>query len=200
MHLVLGLGNPGRRYEGNRHNAGFLVADRLAERWQAPLDKAQYKALVGTARIGDEPVVIAKPQTYMNLSGQAAASLRGYYKVPEEQVVVVHDEVDIPFGEVRIKRGGGHGGHNGIRDLVQRIGGAFLRVRVGVSRPPPQWETADYVLADFTADERAHLDGIVDRAADAVEAIVRDGVGPAMNTFNQRNREPSEPGDAPNRS
>ncbi|MBW1879560.1 MAG: peptidyl-tRNA hydrolase, partial [Deltaproteobacteria bacterium] len=108
MYLVLGLGNPGRRYEKTRHNAGFLVADRLAGRWSTAFGGKQFNTLLGKTRIHDRPVILAKPQTFMNLSGQAAASLRGYYKVPDEQVVVVHDDVDIPFGQVRVKRGGGH--------------------------------------------------------------------------------------------
>lgn len=191
MFLVLGLGNPGRRYEKTRHNAGFLVADRLAERWRAPIEERQFKALVGKALIQGERALLVKPQTYMNLSGESAVSLRGYYKVPDDQIVVVHDEVDIPFGQVRVKRGGGHGGHNGLRDLHKRLGnGNYLRVRFGISRPPEGWDTADYVLSKWTTGESADLDGLVDRAADAVEAILRDGVQAAMNEFNTRPRGP----------
>ncbi len=188
MFLVLGLGNPGRKYEETRHNAGFLVADRLAERWGTSLEERQFKALIGKARIHGKPVILVKPQTFMNLSGEAAVSLRGYYKVPDAQIVVVHDDVDIPFGEVRVKNGGGHGGHNGLRDLSQRLGGGhYIRVRFGVSRPPPGWDTADYVLGAFSRDESSQVDALVDRAADAVEAVVRDGVLAAMNVFNTGN-------------
>jgi PTH1 family peptidyl-tRNA hydrolase len=187
MHLVLGLGNPGRKYEKTRHNVGFLVADRLAARAGETCDKSQLGALVAKVRLRDADVVLAKPQSFMNLSGQPAASLRGYYKVTNDQVIVVHDEVDIPFGQVRIKVGGGHGGHNGLRDLVARLGdGNFVRVRVGVSRPPPGWDTADYVLGAWDTSEQRELEEIVDRAADAVEAILRDGVTNAMNVFNTR--------------
>jgi PTH1 family peptidyl-tRNA hydrolase len=197
MVLVLGLGNPGKRYENTRHNAGFLVADRLAGRWSTTFDGKQFSALLGKTRIHDRPVILAKPQTFMNRSGHTAASLRGYYKVPDEQVVVVHDDVDIPFGQVRVKRGGGHGGHNGLRDLKRFLGtGEFPRVRFGVSRPPPQWDTADYVLSKWAPEEAERLQELVDRAADAVEVVIRDGVTAAMNTFNERPRnESSEPPD-----
>jgi len=189
MFLVLGLGNPGRRYEKTRHNAGFLVVDRLAERWRATVEDRQFKAFVGKARICDEFVLLVKPQTYMNLSGEAAVSLRGYYKVSNDHILVVHDDVDIPFGQVRVKRGGGHGGHNGLRDLNQRLGGGdYLRVRFGISRPPPGWDTADYVLGKWSSQESTEVDGLVDLAADAVEAVLRDGADAAMNQFNTRPR------------
>jgi peptidyl-tRNA hydrolase, PTH1 family len=187
MHLVLGLGNPGAKYKRTRHNAGFLVVDRLADRWGARLDRAQFGALVDRARMGSTDAVLAKPQKFMNLSGQAATSLRGYYKVDPTDVVVVHDDVDIPFGDVRVKAGGGHGGHNGLRDIQAKMGtNDFVRVRFGVSRPPPGWETANYVLGNWHNDETEQLDELVDRAADAVEAVLRDGTKRAMNIINAR--------------
>jgi len=185
MFLVLGLGNPGRRYEATRHNAGFRVVDRLAERRGVAIDKKQLGALVTTL----EPMILAKPQGYMNLSGQVAASLRGFYKVGDEDIVVVHDEVDLPFGDIRVKRGGGTAGHNGVKDVADKLGTReFIRVRCGVGRPPDGWDTADYVLASFTADEATHVPAIVDRAADAVEHIVTDGLERAMQTVNSRPR------------
>ncbi len=190
MHLVLGLGNPGRRYERTRHNVGFLVVDRLSQRWSAPCDRRQLGAEVGRARVGTADVVLAKPQSFMNLSGQPAASLRGLYKVAAEDVVVVHDEVDLPLGSVRVKRGGGDGGHRGLRDIIARCDNAFTRVRVGVSRPAPEQDTADYVLSPWTEAELDQLESLVDRAADAVEAIVGQGPVAAMNTFNTRERRP----------
>lgn len=191
MHLVLGLGNPGRRYERTRHNAGFLVADRLAERLGTAVDRRQLGALVGSARIEDHPVVIAKPQGFMNLSGQPAASLRGYYKVEVADVIVVHDEVDLPFGDIRIKQGGGHGGHNGLRDLVEKLGSAgFVRVRFGVGRPPPGRETADWVLTAFSTEDEARMPELIDLAADAVVAIVVRGPTAAMNHTNTRKKGP----------
>lgn len=187
MHLVLGLGNPGRRYVRTRHNAGFLVVDRLAERQGVACTRSQLGALVETVRIGTETTVLAKPQTFMNLSGQAAASLRGYYKLDNEQLVVIHDDVDLPFGQIRVKRGGGHGGHNGLRDLKARLGrGEFLRVRFGVGRPPPGWDTADYVLGGWSSEEEEALPQLVERAADAVELVVDQGVQAAMNQVNVR--------------
>lgn len=193
MHLVLGLGNPGGRYRRNRHNAGFMVVDRLAERARATLDRKQLGALVAKVRVRDEDVVLAKPLSFMNLSGHPAASLRGFYKLDVERIVVVHDELDLPFGDVRVKLGGGHGGHNGLRDIQAKLGAnGFVRVRFGIGRPPAGWDTANYVLADFTEQESAQLDPLVDLAADAVETVVSEGVQAAMNRFNVRS-----PGRAP---
>jgi len=185
--LVLGLGNPGRRYEKTRHNAGFLVLDRLAARTGTPLSERQFKAEVGKTSMYGSTVILAKPQTFMNLSGESAVSLRGYFKVADDDIVVIHDEVDLPFGDVRVKKGGGHGGHNGLRDLHSRLGGGnYIRVRFGVSRPPPEWDTADYVLGNWTTQENKLLDELVDRAADAVECVLRDGIDTAMQRFNTR--------------
>lgn len=151
------------------------------------VDKEQAGALTVKTRIGDAPVVLAKPMKFMNLSGGPAQALASFYKVPPEGVVVVHDDLDIPFGDVRVKAGGGHGGHNGLRDLHSKLGtNAYLRVRVGVSRPPAGWDTADYVLGRWTDDEAARLEDVVADAADAVEAVVLDGVTDAMNRFNAR--------------
>ena len=143
-------------------------------------------ALVGSVRVGSESVVLAKPQSFMNLSGQPAASLRGYYKVADEDVLVVHDDVDIPFGDIRVKKGGGHGGHNGLRDLKQRIGSDFVRIRFGVGRPPSGWDTADFVLGRWSSEEEASLPDLVDRAADAVALVVTDGPAAAMQELNTR--------------
>jgi PTH1 family peptidyl-tRNA hydrolase len=190
MVLVLGLGNPGRRYDATRHNAGFRVVDRLAERRSLSFDKNQFGALVTST----DRMILAKPQGYMNLSGQAAASLRGFYKVADSDIVVVHDEVDLPFGEVRVKIGGGTAGHNGVKDVAEKLGTRdFVRVRFGVGRPPEGWETADYVLSPFTGEETAEVPALVDRAADAVEHIVTDGVERAMQTVNTRQKRADPP-------
>ena len=188
MFLVLGLGNPGRKYASTRHNVGFLVVERLAERWNTSVDKKHFGALVGNALIGRTPATLAMPQSYMNLSGQPAASLRGFYKLDNDKIVVVHDDLDIPFGDVRVKTGGGHGGHNGLRDLNKCLGNDYHRVRVGVSRPPEGWDTADYVLGKWSTEESQALADVVDDAADAVEAVLADGALAAMNHFNQRGR------------
>ncbi len=189
MHLVVGLGNPGARYAKTRHNVGFLVVDELARRWGCAVDRAQFGAEVGAGRLpgGQEPVVLCKPQSFMNLSGQPVSSLKGYYKVELPQVVVVHDDVDLPFGDIRVKVGGGHGGHNGLRDLAARLGDpGFVRVRFGVSRPPEGWDTADYVLGKWTPQEEAELDARVPEAGVAVEQVIRLGSQAAMNQQNTR--------------
>lgn len=197
MHLVIGLGNPGRRYERTRHNAGFLVVDRLADRVGARVERKQLGALVESIRLPevDDAVVLAKPQGFMNLSGQPAASLRGYYKAGTEDIVVVHDDVDLAFGDVRVKKGGGHGGHNGLRDLQEKLGGGgFVRVRFGVGRPPQGWDTADYVLAGFSSEEEGRLPELLDEAADAVVLVARLGAEPAMNQVNAKPRAAAAPG------
>lgn len=186
MFLVVGLGNPGRKYDQTRHNIGFCVVDRLGERSGAVVERKQLGALVETARVGGQTALLAKPQSYMNRSGQPVASLKGYYKAQTDEVVVIHDDLDLPFGEVRLKRGGGHGGHNGLRDLTRALGPDYLRVRFGVGRPPPGWDSADYVLGTWTSAESEALSPAVDHAADAVESILADGITSAMNNFNAR--------------
>jgi PTH1 family peptidyl-tRNA hydrolase len=188
LHLVVGLGNPGPAYRGNRHNAGFLVLDLLAARLGARFKAHKGRADVVEGRLGAPPaprVVLAKPKSYMNLSGGPVASLRDFYKVPVEQIVVVHDELDLPYGSLRLKRGGGDNGHNGLRSVTQSLGSReYLRVRFGIGRPPGRMDPADYVLRDFSAVERKDLEFHVDRAADAVDALVREGLDAAQNRFN----------------
>ena len=190
MWLVVGLGNPGAKYEDTRHNAGFLVVDEVARRWDMSASKAQLGASTARGGVARSPVLLARPQGYMNRSGAPAAALQRFYEVPLERVVVVHDDLDLPFGTVRIKRGGAHGGHNGLRDLHDHIGAEFLRVRMGISRPPPDLDAADYVLSPWADGERDTLPQVVDRGADAVEAIITDGATHAMNAFNVRPRRP----------
>ena len=186
MQLVVGLGNPGKRYAGTRHNVGFDVVTRLGARFGIRADSPQLGSLTGSGEVGGQKVQLVLPQSFMNLSGQPVGSIAGYYKVPPEEVVVVHDDLDLPFGDVRCKAGGGHGGHNGLRDLHRHIGPDYLRVRVGIGRPPEGRQTVDHVLSPWTTEERAALDPVVDTAADAVEAILHDGVRAAMNRFNVR--------------
>jgi PTH1 family peptidyl-tRNA hydrolase len=187
-YLVLGLGNPGREYAGTRHNAGFLVVSLLAERVGGRFKTfkgAGGRAEVLEGRLAGHPVVLARPQSYMNDSGGPAASIARFYKVPVEQVAVVHDDLDLPFGSLRLKCGGGDGGHNGLRSITSSLGSReYLRVRVGIGRPPGRQDAADYVLRPFTAAERRELDYHLDRAADAVEAVLRDGLEAAQNTYN----------------
>jgi peptidyl-tRNA hydrolase, PTH1 family len=186
--LVVGLGNPGPTYRGNRHNVGFLVLDLLAERVGGRFSKHKARADVVEGRLGLPPaprVVLAEPRSYMNESGGPVAGLCGFYKIPVERLVVVHDELDLPYGTLRLKRGGGDNGHNGLRSITRSLGSReYLRVRFGIGRPPGRMDTADYVLRDFSAAERKDLDFHLDRAADAVEALVRDGLESAQNRYN----------------
>ena len=169
--LVVGLGNPGPKYAGNRHNVGFLVLDLLADRVGGRFKAHKGRADVVEARLAGQGAVLAKPKSYMNESGGPVASVRTFFKVPVEQVVVVHDELDIPYGAVRLKRGGGDNGHNGLRSITSALGSRdYLRVRVGIGRPPGRQDAADFVLKDFSAAERKDLGFHVDRSADAVEA------------------------------
>ncbi len=187
MWFVVGLGNPGERYAGTRHNAGFDVVDRLASRWGVTVVKPQLGALVGSGPLHGQKTLFAKPQSYMNRSGLPTRSLVSFYGGDIDDVIVIHDDVDLPFGTVRVKKGGGHGGHNGLRDLHSHLGsGDYHRVRLGVGRAPDQRDTAAWVLGHFDASERAELDGHVERAADAVESLVQHGSTATMNTFNQR--------------
>ena len=189
QHLVVGLGNPGTAYAANRHNVGQMVVDLLAERARLTFKSHKAGAAIAEGRLrpGGPRVILAKPGTYMNLSGGPVAQLAKFFKVPLELVVIVHDELDIDFDTVRIKVGGGHGGHNGIRDVSARLGAPdYTRVRVGIGRPPGRMDAADFVLKDFGTDERKALPNLLEDAADAVEAIVADGVLAAQNRVNQR--------------
>ncbi|MGC4878034.1 aminoacyl-tRNA hydrolase [Micromonospora sp. DT43] len=185
--LVVGLGNPGREYAGNRHNVGFMVADLLAGRVGARFGRhkrAVAEVAEGRLGFGGPKLVLVKPLTYMNLSGGPVAALSQFYKVPPAQVVAVHDELDIGFGQVRIKCGGGEGGHNGLRSMSKSLGTKdYVRVRFGVGRPPGRQDPADYVLSDFSAAERKELDFLVDRAADVVESVIVKGVEPTQNLY-----------------
>ena len=182
--LVVGLGNPGPSYAGHRHNVGFMVLDLLAERVGGRFKAHKGRAGLVEGRLAGEPALLAKPTSYMNESGGPVASLRGFFKVPLEQIVVVHDELDIPYGTVRLKRGGGDNGHNGLRSLTSSLGSRdYLRVRVGIGRPPGRQDPADFVLRDFSAVERRELPFHVDRAADAVEALLTGPLEAAQNVF-----------------
>ena len=185
--LVVGLGNPGKEYAGNRHNVGFMVTDLLASRVGARFGRskrAHGEVAEGRLGFGGPKLVLVKPLTFMNLSGNAVVSLAQFFKVPVSNVIAVHDELDVPFGQVRAKRGGGEGGHNGLRSMSKSLSSKeYARVRFGVGRPPGRQDPADYVLSDFSGVERKELDVLIDRAADVVEAIVLEGVEWAQNKY-----------------
>ncbi|WP_328340298.1 aminoacyl-tRNA hydrolase [Micromonospora sp. NBC_00421] len=185
--LVVGLGNPGREYAGNRHNVGFMVAELLAVRLGGRFGR--YKRVVadvaeGRIGFGGPKLVLLKPQTYMNLSGGPVAALAQFHKIPADRVIAVHDELDIPYGQLRVKLGGGEGGHNGLRSMSKSLGTKeYVRVRFGIGRPPGRQDPADYVLSDFGTAERKELEFLVDRAADMVESVVTKGVEPTQNAY-----------------
>ncbi len=183
--LVVGLGNPGPSYAGNRHNVGFLVLDLLAARLGTRFKAHKGRVDVVEGRLEGIPAVLAKPKSYMNESGAPVAAARDFYKVPLERIVVVHDELDLQYGALRLKAGGGDNGHNGLKSIRRSLGsGEFLRVRFGIGRPPGRQDPADFVLKDFAGAERKELPFHLDRAADAVESLVRDGLVVAQNAFN----------------
>ncbi|MFC5148156.1 aminoacyl-tRNA hydrolase [Streptomyces aureoversilis] len=187
--LIVGLGNPGPEYAGNRHNVGFMVADLLAERMGAKFKAHKARAQVVEGRLGapgpsSRRVVVAKPMSFMNLSGGPTAALRDFYKVPADRVIAVHDELDIDYGTLRLKLGGGDNGHNGLKSITKALGPDYCRVRFGIGRPPGRMQVADFVLKDFSSTERKELDYQVDRAADAVEALIVDGLERAQSTYN----------------
>ena len=182
--LIVGLGNPGPRYEGNRHNVGFLVADELAARVGGKFKAHKCGAEIVEGRLGGVRAVLAKPRSFMNLSGGPVAGAAKFYKVAPESVIVIHDELDLPYGTVRLKRGGGENGHNGLRSISKSLGTKdYLRVRFGIDRPPGRMDPADYVLKDFSGAERKELAYFVDLCADAVEALATDGLEAAQNKF-----------------
>jgi PTH1 family peptidyl-tRNA hydrolase len=200
LHLVVGLGNPGKKYERNRHNVGFMAVAHLARTHGMPDFKEKFSGVwtkgeisVGSARY---PAVLLKPGTFMNLSGDCVQPAASFLKVEPKAIIVVHDELDLPWRDVRLKMGGGHAGHNGLRSLIDRLGTPdFVRVRVGVGRPPAGWkgDVADYVLQNFDSIETVELPEVIDRACTAVEAVVAKGAQAAMNALNATNAKPAKP-------
>ena len=184
MFLVAGLGNPGNEYAAHRHNIGFLVADRLVERWRLGSPKAKFGALITSGEALGEKVYVVKPQQFMNLSGPPVQAVAEFFQVPTESVIVIHDELDLDFGRLKLKVGGGHGGHNGLRSLTSTIGPGFIRVRCGVGHPGSKERVVGHVLSGFSKHEQKELGALVENAADAVEAVIKDGTTRAMNKFN----------------
>lgn len=184
MHLVVGLGNPGKKYAGNRHNVGFMAADRFWDDKRLPEWREKFS---GVYSRGDD-VMVLKPMTFMNVSGDSVQPAAAFVKVEPANVIVLHDELDLPWGDVRLKLGGGHAGHNGLRSIIGRLGPEFVRVRIGIGRPPPDFrgEVADFVLHDFDASERAELPDVLAHAVSAVNAVLEKGFAAAQNTVNTR--------------
>lgn len=184
LFLVVGLGNPGPGYAGNRHNAGFMVLNLLAERAGSRFKAHKGRADLVEGRLAGQRVLLAKPKSYMNTSGGPVASLRDFFKVPVERIIVVHDELDLPFATLRLKRAGGDNGHNGLRSLTTCLGSRdYLRVRFGIGRPPGRQDPADFVLKDFSVAERKELPFLIDRAADGTEALLAGPLEAAQNIF-----------------
>ncbi|HEY8272345.1 MAG TPA: aminoacyl-tRNA hydrolase [Pseudobdellovibrionaceae bacterium] len=186
MWLIVGLGNPGNQYSLTRHNIGFMAVDYHLKGLGDPPCKNQFKAEIFQSKIGEQPVIFCKPQTFMNLSGESVQPLLGFYKIPLDHLIVVHDEIDQAFGQIKIQKNRGHGGHNGIKSISSLLGSTdYIRLRLGVGRPAiPTVPIADYVLNKFTAEEFNALPSFLNKAGDAIEAILRDGVQKASTSFN----------------
>lgn len=185
MKIIVGLGNPGAKYAGTRHNVGFAVLDELAERHNIRIDTAKHKALIGKGIIDGEKVILAMPQTFMNLSGESVRAIMDFYKCTVEDLIVVYDDIDLDVGKLRIRQKGSAGGHNGMKNIIQHVGSQeFVRIRVGVGKKPDHMDLADYVLSRFGKEDLANIRESCDNACDAVETILADGTVAAMNKFN----------------
>jgi PTH1 family peptidyl-tRNA hydrolase len=187
VRILVGLGNPGPKYERTRHNVGFRIATVAADKMGVPLSETRWNAVLGQGRAGGGPVAVLLPQSYMNASGEPVGHAARFWKVGPTELVVAHDDMDLEFGRVQVKVGGGDGGHNGLRSLKEHLGTPeFVRVRFGVGRPPPQWEGADWVLSKFSPAEEEELSELVPQAADAAVVALLEGPLLAMNKFNRR--------------
>lgn len=185
--LIVGLGNPGPKYAGNRHNVGAMVIERMATDAGASLRAHKAGALAASVRVAGQPAIVATPTSYMNESGGSVAGLMRFFKVPLEQLIVIHDELDIDFATLRLKRGGGEGGHNGLRSITKSVGSRdYLRVRVGIGRPPGRMDAAAYVLKDFNATERSELGFLLPDSAEAAELLITKGLTDAQNVVHAR--------------
>ena len=185
-YLIIGLGNPGRDYQRNRHNIGFMLADELAERLGTKFRRMKHKALLTSARYKGAKIILAKPQTYMNKSGQAVSTLVRFYKIPLTNLLVAYDDVDLPFETIRLRPSGGSAGQKGMKSIIRQLGSQdFPRLRLGIGRPPGRMSTPDYVLQDFSQQESDVLPFVLDRAADAALTFISEGIEAAMTKYNQ---------------
>jgi PTH1 family peptidyl-tRNA hydrolase len=194
MYLIVGLGNPGRDYEGTRHNTGFSAIAALSDAYQIPVNTKKHKALMGAGLIKGNKVLLAMPQTYMNLSGESVRAIVDYYQIdPEEELIVIYDDISLEVGQLRIRKKGSAGGHNGMKNIIRMLGtDTFLRVRVGIGAKPEKMDLADYVLGHFGKEEQADIREGVKNAADAVTEILEKGADAAMNQFNQGKKHKEE--------
>ena len=188
MFIIVGLGNPTRQYEGTKHNVGFDTIDYLIDEYQIPSSGAGHKALFGKGMIAGQKVIVAKPMTYMNLSGESVRELVNYYKVdPESELIVVYDDISLAPGQIRIRKKGSAGGHNGLKNIIKMLGhDTFIRVRMGVGEKPKNFDLADYVLGHFPAEERSIMDEAAKTAAEAIRMIITENADAAMNHFNSK--------------
>ncbi len=186
MVLIVGLGNPGREYLDTRHNMGFAAVDAICAKYDIKLNKEKFRAVWGEGRIGGEKVLVAKPQTYMNLSGESVREIRDWFKLTEEEIIVIYDDISLPVGKLRIREKGSAGGHNGIKNIIYQLGTeVFPRIKIGVGAPPhPDFDRKDFVLGGFSAEEKKILVETVIRVADAVEEMILHGAKTAMNRYN----------------
>ena len=191
MFIIAGLGNPTKEYEGTRHNVGFDVIDRLADRYNIDVDTKKHLALIGKGVIAGQKVILAKPQTYMNLSGESIRSIVDYYKVdPETELLVIYDDISLDVGKLRIRAKGSAGGHNGIKNIIAHLGSqVFPRIKVGVGEKPSKYDLADYVLGHFSKEEQVLMDEGYDQAVNAVEMILSGDISGAMNEYNRKKKE-----------
>ena len=194
MYIIVGLGNPTRQYEGTKHNVGFDTIDYLIDEYQISSSGTGHKALFGKGMIAGQKVIVAKPMTYMNLSGESVRELVNYYKVdPESELIVVYDDISLAPGQIRIRKKGSAGGHNGIKNISANLGtDHFMRVKVGVGEKPKNWDLADYVLSPFTKDERPLVNLAIEHAAKAIEQMLNGDVDAAMNEYNRKSANPAE--------
>lgn len=191
MYIITGLGNPDRQYEGTRHNVGFDVIDRIAEKYNIAVDTKKHRALIGKGIIEGQKVILAKPQTYMNLSGESIKSLMDYYKIePESELIVIYDDISLGVGQLRIRAKGSAGGHNGIKNIIAHLGReVFPRIKVGVGEKPSKMDLADYVLGHFSKEEKKEMEAGYDKAINAVEMMVQGDIQKAMNEYNRKKKE-----------
>lgn len=182
--LIAGLGNPGRKYQKNRHNVGFMAVERIGDAHGISLSQVEQRAVVGNGHIAGRSVILAKPQTFMNKSGDAIGPLANYYKIDPANVLVIYDDLDLPLGTLRLREQGGAGGHNGMKSIIQHLGNGFPRLRLGIDRPPGRMPPAAYVLQDFGDGEWSIVEQMLSRAVDVVDVFLRDGVELAMSRFN----------------